>query len=91
MGRPLVLVVMIAMAGVALEKRTLELRRSVSRQHYQMDLLHDAYALLTPTWAQSLDALRERALVHHEGQPQAIREPVRRRVDRAGDDRNAVA
>ena len=32
------------MAGVALEKQTLELRRSVSRQHYQTDALRDAYA-----------------------------------------------
>lgn len=43
-GSALVLVVMVSMAGVALEKRTLELRRDVSRQHYQMDLLNDAYA-----------------------------------------------
>jgi hypothetical protein len=43
-GSALVLVVIVSMAGVALEKRTLELRRNVSRQHYQMDLLHDAYS-----------------------------------------------
>jgi hypothetical protein len=43
-GSALFLVVLVAMAGVALEKQTLELRRSVSRQHYQTDALQDAYA-----------------------------------------------
>jgi hypothetical protein len=43
-GSALFLVVLVAMAGVALEKQTLELRRRVSRQHYQMDALQDAYA-----------------------------------------------
>jgi hypothetical protein len=43
-GSALFLVVLVAMAGVALEKRTLELRRSVSRQHYQTDVLQDAYS-----------------------------------------------
>jgi len=43
-GSALVLVVLVAMAGVALEKQTLELRRSMSRQRYQMDALQDAYS-----------------------------------------------
>ena len=43
-GSALLLVVLVAMAGVAIEKQTLELRRSVSRQHYQTDVLQDAYA-----------------------------------------------
>jgi len=43
-GSALVLVVLIAMTGVAFEKRTLELRRNVTRQQYQMDLLQDAYS-----------------------------------------------
>src|SRR5688572_5564439 len=43
-GSALLLVVLVAMAGVAIEKQSLELRRSVSRQHYQTDVLQDAYA-----------------------------------------------
>ena len=43
-GSTLVLLVLVSTAGVALEKRTLALRRSVSRQHYRMDVLRDEYA-----------------------------------------------
>jgi hypothetical protein len=35
----LLLVVLVSMAGIRLEKQTLELRRAVSLQHYQCDLL----------------------------------------------------
>ena len=43
-GSTLVLLVLVSTAGVALEKRTLALRRSVSRQHYRMDVLREEYA-----------------------------------------------
>ncbi|MCA9059409.1 MAG: hypothetical protein KDA85_12955 [Planctomycetaceae bacterium] len=37
----LLLVVVISMAGVVLEKHTVDMRRAVSRQYYQTDLLLD--------------------------------------------------
>ncbi len=40
----LVLVVLISLAGVALEKRNLELRRAVSRQTFRMDVLQEQHA-----------------------------------------------
>lgn len=40
----LVLVVLISLAGTALEKRNLELRRSVSHQQYRLDVLLQRYA-----------------------------------------------
>jgi hypothetical protein len=45
-GSAIVLVVLISLAGVAIEKRNLELRREVSRQHYRMDVLFDTHAKL---------------------------------------------
>lgn len=42
----LLLIVLVSMAGVALEKRTLELRRAVSRQYYQTDLLIELHVRL---------------------------------------------
>lgn len=41
----LTLVVGISLAGTALEKRNLELRRAISRQHYQLEVLVDRHAL----------------------------------------------
>jgi hypothetical protein len=38
------LVVLIALAGVALEKKTLETRRKVSQQHYRMEVLRESHA-----------------------------------------------
>lgn len=43
-GSALVLVMLISVAGIALEKRNLELRRGVARQRFQMDALRDAHA-----------------------------------------------
>lgn len=42
-GSALVLVLLIALAGIALEKRNLELRRGLARQRFQMDVLQEAY------------------------------------------------
>ena len=42
-GSALVLVVLISLAGIALEKRTLELRRGVTRQQFRRDVLHDTH------------------------------------------------
>lgn len=43
-GCALVLAVLISLAGTALEKENLELRRKVSRQHYQEDVLLEDHA-----------------------------------------------
>jgi hypothetical protein len=45
-GCALVLVVLVAMAGIALEKRSLELRRSLARQQYRLEVLEDLHARL---------------------------------------------
>jgi hypothetical protein len=45
-GSAVVLVVLISVAGIALEKQSLELRREVSRQHYRMDVLWKDHATL---------------------------------------------
>lgn len=40
----LFLVVVISLLGASLEKRSLELRRDVTRQKYQMDVLRDTFS-----------------------------------------------
>jgi hypothetical protein len=67
-GSALVLVVMISLAGIALEKANLELRRSVTRQRYRRDVLHDAHIRMRLETqrlgapAQTLDAIEQGAL-----------------------------
>ncbi|MGH7128218.1 MAG: hypothetical protein ACREJB_06415 [Planctomycetaceae bacterium] len=43
-GSAILLVVLVSLTGVMLEKRNLELRRFVTRQHYRMDVLRDRHA-----------------------------------------------
>jgi hypothetical protein len=43
-GSALALVVLISLAGTALEKRNLKLRRAVSRQQYRLDVLLEQHA-----------------------------------------------
>jgi hypothetical protein len=43
-GSALALVVLISLAGTALEKRNLQLRRVVSRQHYRLEILLEKHA-----------------------------------------------
>lgn len=43
-GVALGLIVLISLAGTMLEKRNLELKRAVSRQHYRLDILEERYA-----------------------------------------------
>lgn len=38
------LVVLISVAGVALEKQTLETRRNISKQHYRTEILRESFA-----------------------------------------------
>ena len=45
-GSALLLVVIISLLGIAIEKQNLEMRRELSRQHYQMDVLLDEHARL---------------------------------------------
>ena len=43
-GSAILLAVAISLIGIALEKESLKLKRQVSRQHYQLDVLIDAHA-----------------------------------------------
>jgi hypothetical protein len=43
-GAALVLTVLVAVAGIAIEKRCLTLRRALSREHYRYEVLRDVYA-----------------------------------------------
>lgn len=43
-GSAIVLAVLIALAGVALEKQNLEMKRSVSRQQFRLDVLLNDHA-----------------------------------------------
>ena len=45
-GSAVCVVVLISLIGITLEKRSLDLRRKLSRQHYQMDILQDQHARL---------------------------------------------
>lgn len=45
-GSAVVVVVLISLAGTALEKRSLELRREIGRQHYRMEVLRERHARL---------------------------------------------
>ncbi|MGQ0633658.1 MAG: hypothetical protein ACT4QC_03530 [Planctomycetaceae bacterium] len=42
-GSALALVVVVSLAATTLEKRSLELRRAITRQHYRLQVLEDAY------------------------------------------------
>lgn len=42
-GSALCLVVVIALIGIAIEKHNLDLRREISRQHFQMDILKEEH------------------------------------------------
>ena len=42
----LMLVVLVSMVGIGMEKQTLQMKRAVSRQYFQMDLLLEMHAKL---------------------------------------------
>jgi hypothetical protein len=43
-GAAVVLAVLVAVAGIAIEKRCLALRRALTREHYRYEVLRDLYA-----------------------------------------------
>jgi chromatin segregation and condensation protein Rec8/ScpA/Scc1 (kleisin family) len=43
-GAAVVLAVLVAVAGIAIEKRCLMLRRALTREHYRYEVLRDLYA-----------------------------------------------
>lgn len=45
-GSAVCLVVAISLVGIAIEKQSLDLRRQLSRQHYQMDALQEEHSKL---------------------------------------------
>jgi hypothetical protein len=75
-GCALFLVVAISLAGTALEKRNLELRRAMTAQKYQQELLRDAFTrkrlqvqqLAAPT--QTIKILADKSIGLH--QPDAV-------------------
>ena len=75
-GCALFLVVVISLAGTALEKRNLELRRAMTAQKYQQDLLRNAFVrkrlqvqqLAAPT--QTIKILADESIGLH--QPDAV-------------------
>ena len=75
-GCALFLVVAISLAGAALEKRSMELRRAVTAQKYQQQILRDAFArkrlqvqqLAAPT--QTIKILADETIGLH--QPEAV-------------------
>ena len=79
-GCALFLVVAISLAGAALEKRNLELRRAVTAQTYQQEMLRNAFArkrlqvqqLAAPT--QTIKILSDETIGLH--QPDAVIESV---------------
>jgi hypothetical protein len=62
-GSALVLVVLISLAGTALEKRNLKLRRAVSRQQYRLEVLLEQHAA-------------NRVLAHQLGAPSRLVDKV---------------
>jgi hypothetical protein len=66
-GAAIVLVVLVSLAGIALEKENLELRRTISRQSYRLDVLHDVQARL-------------RVRTQELGAPVRIIEPIERGI-----------
>ncbi len=83
-GAALVLAVLIAVSGIAIEKRCLTLRRALSRERYRYEVVRDLYA-------------RQRLLTQQLGAPARLfevleserRELIARRPSEARDSRMA--
>lgn len=75
-----VLVVLVSMAGIVVEKRVLDLRRDVSRQRYQTELLLDRHSALRLR-SQQLSA-PERALESLRQTPLSLPQPPERELRR---------
>lgn len=67
-GSAVCVVVLISLIGIAIEKRSLQLRRELSRQHYQMDILRDQHARLR---LQSQELATIERLFEHVEQPES--------------------
>jgi hypothetical protein len=64
----LILVVLVSMVGIGLEKQTLEIKRSVSGQYFQKDLLLEMHAHLRLK-IQTLTAPSQLAKIDHTASP----------------------
>ncbi len=64
----LILVVLVSMVGIILEKQTLEMKRAVSRQYFQVDLLLEMHAKLRLT-IQELTAPSQLAEIQAKDRP----------------------
>lgn len=83
-GSAVCVVVLISLTGIAIEKRSLELRRELSRQHYQMDILRDQHARLR-LQSQELATI-ERLFQTVERTESGLTLPEKPRVDPHGSD-----
>lgn len=92
-GGAVILCTLIALAGIALEKRTLDLRRQVSHQSYRQEVLLEDYArqrleaqrLGAP--AQLLDDLTAAELTAPGGRPPApVLPPAKSAISTQADD-----
>jgi hypothetical protein len=67
----LILVVFVSMVGIGLEKQTLKMKRAVSGQYFQKDLLLEMHAHLRLK-IQTLTAPSQLARIDHTASPQII-------------------
>lgn len=67
----LILVVLVSMVGIGLEKQTLEMKRAVSGQYFQKDLLLEMHAHLRLK-IQTLTAPSQLAKIDHTASPQVV-------------------
>ena len=77
-GSVFALVVLIALAGISLEKENLNLRRDISQQNYRMNALRDIHTQIRLQSAQ-LGAL-PRLLKSVESKPKPVEEPETKSV-----------
>lgn len=83
-GATIILAVLVAMTGVLLEKRTLDLRREITRQYYRTDVLLESYARLRLRTQQLAAPIRVIESIEDEVYVEPFRQPLQGRVNSAG-------
>ena|ERR1700733_3148565 len=91
-GAAVLLAALVAVAGVAIEKRCLTIRRALTREHYRYEVLHDLYARQRLQTQQLGAPARLIALIENErrdviarratdtGRPETATQPSARRL-----------
>ena len=100
----LILVVLVSMVGIGLEKQTLQMKRAVSRQYFQKDLLLEMHArlrlsiqqLTAPSQLAAVDEARQSSLSPQIKKPERWQMPQQAttansnaRADRSSSSRNS--